>query len=621
MHPYTHLLVAVLVISLAACAPPALRPEALPRDDYEAVHAYIAALARQEMRRAGIAGLSVALVNDQQLVWADGYGFADRARKLPAGPDTVYRIGSITKLFTASAVMQLAEQGRLAIDRPVAALIPGFAMKSRFADAGPMTPRLLMSHHAGLPSDILQGFSRPQPVSLAELTRQLQDEHLAFAPGTVWSYSNVGYALLGRMIETASGMPYERYVEDALLKPLGMTGASVTAGAPHGPRVATGYRDGKEGDNDLVLRDVSAGGVNASVRDLGRFLSMIFAEGRAGGGRVLQPESVREMLRPQNTAVPLDLTFRVGLGWMLSGLDDIDFRNAGPVAHHSGATQLFYAQIIALPEHKLGVVVLSNTGSSVEVVNKVATETLRLALEAKTGIREPVRPPPTLADGPIPPTLVHEFVGDYATQIGHVRVYARGPGLRADVVDRTFRMVPREDGLLALRYKWLGLVDIDLGSLADVGLARRRVAGRDVVVAQAGADELLVGEKLEPVATPPAWLERIGDYEITNLGTDHPFFARLALTGDAGRLFLELAVTQAPNVEVALPLEALDNRTARVRGLGRGLGDVVVAIDTPDGPRLRYSGYLLQKTGAAATAAGGNRTGSGAVDMLAAEVD
>ncbi len=362
---------AVLAVLLAACASPVPRPETVHRGDYGAVRAYIAALARQEMRKADVTGLSVALVDDQNLVWADGFGFADRARDVPAGADTVYRVGSITKLFTAAAVMQLAEQGKLAIDRPIEAVIPGFSMKSRFENARPVTPRLLMSHHAGLPTDILKGFSEPHPRSLAELTRQLQDEYLAFPPGTLWSYSNVGYSLLGRAVEMAAGVPYDVHIGGALLKPLGLTNASITARAPEGPMAAKGYRNGKEAA-DLVLRDISAGGLNASVRDMSRFLSMIFADGRANGRSVLRPETVREMLRPQNADVPLDLNFRVGLGWMLSGLGEIEFSGAGPVAHHAGGTALFHSQVIVLPAHKLGVVVLSNSASSRKVVKLFA---------------------------------------------------------------------------------------------------------------------------------------------------------------------------------------------------------------------------------------------------------
>ena len=112
---------------------------------------------------------------------------------------------------------------------------------------------------------------------------------------------------------------------------------------------------------------------------------MVFAGGRAGGKLVIKPETLAEMLRPQAENVPLDLDYRVGLGWQLSGLGSIDIKNAGTVAHHAGATINYHGMLIILPEHKLGAVVLSNSATSGPAVNKIAEEMLKLALEAKAG--------------------------------------------------------------------------------------------------------------------------------------------------------------------------------------------------------------------------------------------
>jgi hypothetical protein len=388
-------------------------------------------------------------------------------------------------------------------------------------------------------------------------------------------------------------------MESALLKPLGMTNASISARSPEGAAAAKGYRNGAEAA-DLIFRDVPAGGLNASVRDVGRFLSMIFADGRANGRNVLQADTVREMLRAQNTGLPLDLNFRVGLGWLFSGLGDIDLRSAGQVAHHGGATALFHGQIIALPEHKLGVVVLGNSASARKAVNKVANEAIKLALEAKTGIREAKPTPPALSERPIAPELVRAFQGDYATQLGYANVYAKGEELRAEIAGRTFRLVPREDGLLAVRYSLLGLINIDLDALGEIGLSRARIADREVLIAQTGAQQLLVGERIEPVPIPDAWLERIGEYEIANLGEDRVLVTRLALERDARHLYLKGSTTDEPEVDFKLPLEALDERVAVIRGLGARQGDVIGALQTPAGTQLAYSGYLLKRRPSAA---------------------
>jgi len=114
-----------------------------------------------------------------------------------------------------------------------------------------------------------------------------------------------------------------------------MSRSSFSPSADRTPFAAKGYRKGKEAE-DPPLRDVPAGGLNASVLDLSRFVRMVLAGGKAGDRQIIKPETLAEMMRPQNADVPLDLDFSVGFGWMLSGLGDIDIQNAGPVAHHAG---------------------------------------------------------------------------------------------------------------------------------------------------------------------------------------------------------------------------------------------------------------------------------------------
>ncbi len=125
--------------------------------NYERVKEATSELIRKEMKKNNVIGLSIALVDDQRVAWAQGFGYADENRGIPAAPETIYKIGSITKLFTASAVMRLAEQGKLDIDRPLQTYLPEFSMRSRFPDQKPITLRDLMTHHSGLPANFLKG--------------------------------------------------------------------------------------------------------------------------------------------------------------------------------------------------------------------------------------------------------------------------------------------------------------------------------------------------------------------------------------------------------------------------------------------------------------------------------
>jgi CubicO group peptidase (beta-lactamase class C family) len=587
---------------LLGCASSIPRPEAIGRGDYDAVRKYGSALIREEMDRTGIAGMSIALVDDQKIVWAEGFGFADREQKVQADADTIYRVGSITKVFTATAAMQLAEAGRLSIDQPVSRVLPGFSMRSRFPAGDAVTPRLLMTHHSGLPSDILHGFTQVHPASLAETEAQLRDSYLAYPPGQLWSYSNVGFSLLGRVVEVASGQPYAKQLEAALFRPLGMERTWISSELPTLPGSAKGYRNGHEAE-DFILRDVPAGGMNSTVRDLSRFLSMVFAEGRAGAHQIIRPETLHEMLSVQNAGNPLDMTYQIGLAWALGPVGDLVLPEGELIAQHTGGTITFHSQLIALPKSKLGIVVLSNSQAARPVVGKIAHAVLKAAYEAKTGIRPPEPKQRTAGGRPLSPELMRAWEGDYATGLGYARVYRRNASLRADFLGVTFEATEREQGVLGLRYLLLGLVPIDLGELGQLGLLRASIGGHEVLGASFGPQRLLIGEKIEPVAIPKAWLDRVGPYEVSD-PEKNGFFVPKAVTTDGRYLYLDLQVnhTVIPNSTLKLPLQPISDDTAVVRGLGRGLGEVIVAVRQGNSVRLKYSGYMLRKEGEEDTA-------------------
>jgi len=123
----------LLTVCIAGCSSAPMRPESVGRGDYTKVEEYVSALIRHEMKKRDVTGLSIALVDDQRVVWAAGFGYADKAGNVPASAETIYRAGSISKIFTATAAMQLAERGRLDIDRPLATTSPG-------SRSGPVSP-------------------------------------------------------------------------------------------------------------------------------------------------------------------------------------------------------------------------------------------------------------------------------------------------------------------------------------------------------------------------------------------------------------------------------------------------------------------------------------------------
>ena len=343
---------AILVITLGACAIPPKKPLDTSRGDYTYTKEYMTWMIKHEMDDADVTGLSIALVDDQQVVWAQGFGYADKQADLKATADTVYHLGSIAKVFTATAAMQLADQGKLDIDQPLQKYLPEFSIKSRFGSTANITPRNIMTHHSGLPCNWVRGMSERHPEPFTDVVTAVQNEYVAFPPDYVFSYSNLGVTLLGAAIGKVSGQPYASYMDAHLLRPLAMVHSEF---APHIP--GKSYNKGREIEA-IPLRDLPSGGLNSSANDMSNFMRMVFADGEYEGKRIIQPDTLHEMFKVQNSKVPLDFDFKMGLGWMLSGLD---VPGAGTVASHGGTTLNYHTAMVVLPEHKLGVVVLSNS--------------------------------------------------------------------------------------------------------------------------------------------------------------------------------------------------------------------------------------------------------------------
>lgn len=568
-------------------APP--KPASVPRSDYGYTRQYVSWLIEKEMRRHDVEGLSIALVDDQRVVWAQGFGYADVANQVPASAETVYRIGSVSKLFTVTAVMQLAEQGKIDIDRPLQAYLPKFSIKTRFVQAAPITPRTLMTHHAGLPADLLKGFWTDTPYT--RVVEQLKDEYAAYPPNTVYSYSNDGITLLGHMLQEVSGQDFVAYVDDALLRPLGMAHASFALRSDIQALLAKGYKDGKEAKPEF-LRDLPAGNLYASAADLGRFMQMVFADGRAGSAQVVKPETLAEMLRRQNRDVPLDLDFRIGLGWLLGGYN---LGYAGRVASHAGATRIFHSQLITLPDHKLGVVVVANSASARSVVDKVAVEALKLAVQAKTGISPPAETTPPTKSVPLSAEARRQYPGRYATELGLVSIAAGDGQLRAEVSGRSLQLVPQADGWFSLQYRLFGFIPLRLGTLDQVRIARQNVAGHEIIAARYQGEALLVGEKIEPRPIPDAWRRRLGDYEIVNASQDDIRIEAIRLLEDGGFLIMEYQMPEYARQPVRAALAPISDTQAVVLGLGRGAGGTIQVENIAGEERARVSGFVVKQ--------------------------
>ena len=582
---------ALILPTVPACSNVPARPKAIPRNDYGVVIAHLRERIQHELTSNNVTGLSIALLDGPRMVWADGFGYADKARGVRATARTRYRAGSLSKVLTSAAVMQLAEAGQLDIDAPLVQVLPDFAIKSRGTSDSPITLRMIMSHHSGLPTDRADRMWVENPAHFSSVIEALHDEYSAFPPNLVHAYSNIGFSLLGAAIERVAGKGYERAMHERLLMPLGMADSVFEAAPPSGPMASLAYDDKGEVVREHSLRDVPAGGLNSSALDLLQFARLMMSGGVADGVRVLSESSIAEMQRPQNTTCALDADLRVGLGWHYA---PGAVRDGGVVLFHNGATLYHRSVLLMLPDHGLAVAVMANSANAMSSVQEISEYALGLILEAKAGIVQPaVKSKDLPRDERYPPASLQTFPGHYVTDLGLLEIRSDGARLLVDAGGTTLALTPQSNGYLRLEYRVLGLVSLDIGALGKYEFTRAHISGRDVLLARDDGRFLLAGEKIEAKPIHPAWMDRLGDYRYVGSDkfiSDEVGVAELKMENG----FLLVAVSNK-NGQMTLALETISEKEAIVRGLGRSRGDTVHVRINDNQETLCYSGLEFRR--------------------------
>src|SRR5215469_6170151 len=277
-------------------------PAVEPAKNYQFVAEHLTAFIEREVRAKKLPALSIALVDDQRIVWARGFGFADPQAKRPATAETVYRVGSVSKLFTDLAVMRLVERGALDLDAPVRKYLPDFKPNNPFGKE--ITLRQLMTHRSGLVRESPVGnYFDPTGPSLARTVRSLNQTELVYEPETRIKYSNAGIAAVGLVLEETQKQPFARYLSRTLLAPLGMKRSSF-APEPEitkdlAKSVMWTYQGREFPAPTFELGMAPAGCMYSTVNDLARFLRVLFNDGMGPKERLLKKETIEAMWTPQ----------------------------------------------------------------------------------------------------------------------------------------------------------------------------------------------------------------------------------------------------------------------------------------------------------------------------------
>jgi CubicO group peptidase (beta-lactamase class C family)/D-alanyl-D-alanine dipeptidase len=358
----------------------ALAAAEAPAPVYAPVAAALERFAEHERKDKGIPGLAIALVDDQQVAWSGALGSSDLDGTEPLTVGAVHRVGSISKLFTDIAVMQLVEKGALDLDAPVTRYLRDFRPENPFG--GTITLKMLMAHRSGLVREPPVGnYFDPRPTALAETVRSLNRTTLVYPPGQRTKYSNAGIAVVGRVLEHRERERFAGYLKRAVLDPLGLRSSAFTPEPALAPRVPDAlmwtYDPRVFPVPRFELGMAPAGSLYATVGDLGRFLSFLFAGGRGPRGPVLKPETLERMWAPAFPAEGSEAAY--GLGFRVSTFE------GRRLVGHGGAIYGFASSLLALPDDKLGVVVVGTKDAANAVTDRIARQGLRLLLARREG--------------------------------------------------------------------------------------------------------------------------------------------------------------------------------------------------------------------------------------------
>jgi CubicO group peptidase (beta-lactamase class C family) len=359
--------------SVAAAPAPSSGQHEMTAED---LHAFLDGMVPYAIHRGDIAGATIAVVKDGQLVFAQGYGFANVAKRTPVIADqTIFRPGSVSKTFTWTAVMQLVEQGKLDLDKDVNSYLD-FKIPEKFGK--PITLRQIMTHTAGFEETLTDLFvgKKEQLYPLGQYLQKRMPDRI-FPPGKVVAYSNYATTVAGYIVERVSGEPFDQYIANHILKPLKMNHSTFAQPLPADlqPFMAEGYRQAsaEKPVGFEFVEAAPAGALSATATDMANFMMAHLNHGSYGGYQMLKPETEAAMQTRNHTLAE-------GLNGFDLGFYD-ENRNGHRIVGHAGDTGGFHSDLHLITDANVGVFMSFNSGGKEGAVQEVRTNIFRNFLD------------------------------------------------------------------------------------------------------------------------------------------------------------------------------------------------------------------------------------------------
>lgn len=510
------IIISIIAVSFLILSGPK-KPAFIPMGDYSYAIEYTDYQIKKLIKEYDLPSVVVALIDGQDVIYENAYGFSNIEEQTIATLDTIYKLGSITKLFTGIEIMRMSEEGLIDLDAPIGQYLPDFSIKSRFPSSDQITIRSILAHRSGLPRNgtLLLWHWEASPDIFSALTNSLVDSYQAFPVGYRYKYSNIGYNILGRIIEvvreiespseeSAGGWPY--YMRDEVLHPIGMDNTGFGSdqllyGKASELNVAMGYynENGKNKPyNQYDIISLASGNMQSTMKDMVIFAQYILRIGETDEDQIIGKDTLWSMFEEQYTK-PRDPNTN-GLAWLT------DKKQLGElVVFHDGTNQGFISMIALMPERDLGLVVFSNSDSFEDVKSQFTFDVLKLMLETKYGIASKQIEPEQKVE--INRDILEKYTGKYVINGEIIEIILDGNTAKAIYQGQKISMVPISQSRFRLSH-WLADVEnIEIEFFVD------SPEDEDIMIVTMG-DNFICPKYPELQNIPSLWQDLVGEYEI-----------------------------------------------------------------------------------------------------------
>ena len=538
------------------------------------------------LKSGKVKGMAIALIDGNKIVWSENFGYSDYENKIKADSNTIYGIGSVSKLFTGSAIMQLSERDKINIDKPISIYCPEFKIKKRHNSEVKITARMLLCHHSGLPSDIGSGVFSMKPKPFRSILKMLDKEYAPYTPNYIYSYSNIGYSLLGMIIENVSNRSFEDYIKSDIFEALQMHSACFTS--DNSAKFSKGYDEKGNLRKEYGIRPVPAGAVKSNIKDMAKFAMSFLPE--YNGAAILEKTTINEMFTKQNNSSPLDLNYKHGLPWFFGKIN-----SAGQIYFHTGGTLNHRSLVAVAPESNLAVVILSNS------VNSGRFHGLTMNLLDTCAILKGKKPNKSnyVALEPEPATLskkeLEVYKGLYANSMFIIDIGIEKDKLTTKIQGNKYILSPLKDGSFLPQ---IVLEENKLHTLNDNRINFKNIENKDVLIFHniKNDSKQILGSKFYPQKIDNLWKSRIGVYKWYETNEyDYSFFSSIELVIENGILILKVIEDIEGKDLWSIALSVYDNNTAFPLGLNRHRGSTLLFEQENKQEILWFSGFKLQR--------------------------